>query len=129
MRTIQVNQVIDESKYNSFHLRVVVLCLFVIICDGYDLVVYGTVVSVLMKEWNLTPVVAGMLGSYALIGMLLGALIFAPLADRIGRKTVVLMSLTVFSAFTGLVGFTKTPNEFGIYRFVAGLGLGGAMPV
>ncbi len=129
MRTIQVNQVIDESKYNSFHLRVVVLCLFVIICDGYDLVVYGTVVSVLMKEWNLTPVVAGMLGSYALIGMLLGALIFAPLADRIGRKTVVLMSLTVFSAFTGLVGFTTTPNEFGIYRFVAGLGLGGAMPV
>ncbi len=39
------------------------------------------------------------------------------------------MSLTVFSAFTGLVGFATTPNEFGMYRFVAGLGLGGAMPV
>jgi len=129
MRTIQVNQVIDESKYNSFHLRVVVLCLFVIICDGYDLVVYGTVVPVLMRDWNLTPVLAGMLGSYALIGMLLGALIFSPLADKIGRKTVVLASLTVFSAFTGLVGFATTPNEFGMYRFVAGLGLGGAMPV
>ncbi|MGO9117027.1 MAG: MFS transporter [Desulfomonilaceae bacterium] len=129
MRTIQVNQVVDESKYNSFHLRVVVLCLFVIICDGYDLVVYGTVVPVLMRDWNLTPVLAGMLGSYALIGMLLGALIFSPLADKIGRKTVVLISLTVFSAFTGLVGFATTPNEFGMYRFVAGLGLGGAMPV
>ncbi len=51
---------------------------------------YGTVVPVLMRDWNLTPVLAGMLGSYALIGMLLGALIFSPLADKIGRKTVVL---------------------------------------
>ncbi len=129
MRTIQVNQVIDESKYNSFHLTVLVLCLLVIISDGYDLVVYGTVVPVLMQEWNLTPVQAGMLGSYALIGMLLGALIFAPLADRIGRRTVILVCLTIFGAVTGMVGFARNTSEFGMYRFLAGLGLGGVMPV
>jgi MFS transporter, AAHS family, benzoate transport protein len=128
MRTIPVNQVIDESSFNRFHLTVLILCLFVIIGDGYDLVVYGAIVPQLMKEWSLTPIQAGVIGSYAMIGMLLGALVFGPLADRIGRKAVILVCVAMFGAFTGLVGFARTPFEFGMCRFVAGLGLGGVMP-
>lgn len=128
MRTIQVNQLMDEAKYNGFHFYVLMLCLSVIISDGYDLVVYGAIVPQLMKEWNLTPIQAGVIGSYAMIGMLIGALIFAPLADRIGRKRVILICLAMFTSFTGLVGFASSPTEFGIYRFIAGLGLGGVMP-
>ena len=101
------------------------MCAFIIVCDGFDLVIYGSVVSVLMEDWQLTAVQAGTLGSYALIGMMFGAFIFAPLADKIGRKKVIILCVFLFSLFTGLIGFAKSPTEFGIYRFISGLGLGG----
>lgn len=128
MRSVDVNKVIDESKFNSYHLLILVLCAFVIVCDGYDLVVYGTVVPLLIKQWHLSPLQAGALGSYALTGMMLGALFFGPLADKIGRKKVILICVTIFGLFIGMVGFSNGPAEFGLYRFIAGLGLGGVMP-
>ncbi|MBM4765015.1 aromatic acid/H+ symport family MFS transporter [Bacillus sp. B15-48] len=129
MRSINITRIVDESKFNRFHSLVVALCAFIIICDGFDLVIYGSVVSVLMEEWQLTAVQAGTLGSYALIGMMFGAFIFAPLADKIGRKNVIILCVFLFSLFTGLIGLAKTPTEFGIYRFISGLGLGGVLPI
>lgn len=128
MRTVNVNQMLDEAKFNRFHGLLLFWCAFIIIFDGFDLVVYGSVVPVLMKEWALTPMQVGTLGSYALFGMMFGALIFGPLADKMGRKNVILICVTLFSLFTALIGLAKGPTEFGIYRFLAGLGLGGVMP-
>ncbi len=81
-----------------------------------------------MKEWALSPVQAGALGSYALFGMMFGAFIFGPLADRIGRKKGIVISFVGFSVATFLSGFASSPTEFGIFRFIAGLGCGGLMP-
>ncbi|WP_134704391.1 aromatic acid/H+ symport family MFS transporter [Ammoniphilus sp. YIM 78166] len=128
MRSIDVNQILNEAKFNRFHGLVLFWCAFIIIFDGFDLVIYGSVVPVLMNEWQLTPVEAGTLGSYALFGMMFGALIFGPLADKMGRKNVILICVALFSVFTALIAFATTPTEFGIYRFIAGLGLGGVMP-
>ncbi|MCL6632457.1 MAG: aromatic acid/H+ symport family MFS transporter [Alicyclobacillus herbarius] len=99
-----------------------------IMCDGYDLFMYGTIVPSLMKEWNISAVVAGTLNSYALVGMMIGALALGPAADRFGRKRVILVSCAVFCVFTGLAGFSQGPLMFGTCRFLAGLGLGGIMP-
>ena len=66
---------IDNAKFNRFHLRTLLLCALIIIFDGYDLVVYGVVLPVLMEQWSLTPVQAGALGSYALFGMMIGAIV------------------------------------------------------
>jgi MFS transporter, AAHS family, benzoate transport protein len=129
MRSINISRIVDESKFNRFHGLVLALCAFIIVCDGFDLVIYGSVVSVLMEDWQLTAVQAGTLGSYALIGMMFGAFIFAPLADKIGRKKVIILSVFLFSLCTGLIGFAKTPTEFGIYRFISGIGLGGVLPI
>jgi MFS transporter, AAHS family, benzoate transport protein len=107
---------------------VMFLCALLLIFDGYDLFIYGVVLPVLMTEWNFTPVQAGTLGSYALLGMMLGAFIFGPLADRIGRKKGIAICFLLFSAATFLNGFAKSPTEFGIYRFIAGLGCGSLMP-
>jgi len=71
---------------------------------------------------------AGALGSYALFGMMFGAFVFGPLADRIGRKKGVAISFVLFSVSTFLSGFATSPGEFGIFRFLAGLGCGGLMP-
>jgi len=77
---------------------------------------------------GLTPLEAGALGSYALFGMMFGALAFGTLADRIGRKKGIAICFVLFSSATVLNGFASTPTEFGIFRFLAGLGCGGLMP-
>lgn len=128
MRVVEVNQIIDHARFTRFHWMVTLLCALLLVFDGYDLFIYGAVLPVLMKEWGLTPVQAGALGSYALFGMMFGAFVFGPLADRIGRKKGVAISFVLFSLSTFASGFATTPTEFGIFRFIAGLGCGGLMP-
>ncbi|ATE61287.1 MFS transporter [Thauera sinica] len=128
MATVDVHKIIDEAKFNRFHLNVLFWCALVIIFDGYDLVIYGVVLPKLMEQWALSPIEAGALGSYALFGMMFGALIFGPLSDKIGRKKVIMITVLIFSGMTFLNGFATTPTQFGICRFIAGLGIGGVMP-
>jgi AAHS family benzoate transporter-like MFS transporter len=125
---IDVHRLVDGARFNRFHLRVLAWCALIIIFDGYDLVIYGVVLPALMQEWNLTPLQAGSLGSYALFGMMVGAMIFGPAADRYGRKWMVAICVALFSSLTFLNGFARDPLEFGICRFLAGLGIGGVMP-
>ncbi|HUD28430.1 MAG TPA: aromatic acid/H+ symport family MFS transporter [Novosphingobium sp.] len=99
-----------------------------LIVDGYDVFIYGTVLPQLMEQWNLTPPEAGSLASWALFGMMTGALLFGSLGDRIGRKKCITICFTLFSAATFLNGFVTTPTAFGVFRFLAGLGCGGLMP-
>ena len=128
MVKVNSTEIIANSKFNKFHLGLLIWSFFIIAFDGFDLVVYGTVVPVLIEEWNLTSVEAGAMGSYGLFGMMFGAIFFGTLADRIGRKNVIAITLILFSLFTFLCGFADTPTLFSTFRFLAGLGLGGIMP-
>ncbi|MEQ1412024.1 aromatic acid/H+ symport family MFS transporter [Acinetobacter indicus] len=127
-QTINVNDVIDHAKFKPFHFNVVAWCLLIILFDGYDLAINGVVLPLLMDEWGLSPVQAGMLASTALAGMMFGAMIFGSLADKIGRKKVIMICIVLFSGLTFAGGFASNPTEFGILRFLAGLGIGGVMP-
>ncbi len=128
MRNIDVNEVIDHARFGGFHWRVLFWCTLIIIFDGYDLVIYGVVLPLLMEQWQLSPYVAGLLGSSALFGMMLGAMGFGMLSDRLGRKKTTLLCVTLFSLTTFINGFASTPWQFGVLRFIAGLGIGGVMP-
>jgi AAHS family benzoate transporter-like MFS transporter len=128
MRQIDVHQVIDNARFSRFHWMVMCLCALLLIFDGYDLFIYGVVLPAIMQEWGLTPLQAGALGSYALFGMMFGALTFGTLADRIGRKKGIAICFALFSSATIVNGFASNPTEFGICRFIAGLGCGGLMP-
>jgi benzoate transport len=98
--------------------------------DGFDLVVLGTVTPALLEyePWGLTPPEVGGIASYGLVGMMIGALGIGTLADLVGRRRAILLSVVVFSVFTALLAFAPTPGVFGLLRFLAGLGLGGLIP-
>lgn len=125
---IDVNSVVDNAKFTPFHFNVVAWCLLIILFDGYDLAINGVVLPLLMQDWGLSAVQAGMLASTALAGMMFGAMFFGSLADKIGRKKVIMICIVLFSGLTFAGGFASNPTEFAILRFLAGLGIGGVMP-
>lgn len=125
---VNVNKWFEETRFCGFHWMLFVLGIFIVTCDGYDLVIYGATVPVLLKEFGINPAQAGVIGSYALIGAAFGAVIFGSLADRIGRRICIIGSFALFSAATGLTGMTNGPGTFGVCRFFAGLGIGGIFP-
>ena len=127
-QSININHVIDEAKFKPFHWGVLIWCLLIIIFDGYDLVIYGVALPLLMQEWSLSAVQAGMLASTALFGMMFGAMSFGTLSDKLGRKKTIMICVAIFSGFTFIGAFATNPVEFGIVRFLAGLGIGGVMP-
>lgn len=110
--------------------RVVAICVAVVLLDGYDLVVYGTIVPSLLtyEPWGLDAAAAGLIGSLALVGMAVGALGSGWLTDRLGRRRLVLAAITWFSVATGLCAVAPNAEIFGLLRFVAGVGLGGVLP-
>jgi AAHS family benzoate transporter-like MFS transporter len=117
MEKVNINETIDNAKFSLFHWKVLVWCLLIIIFDGYDLVIYGVALPLLMQQWSLTAVQAGLLASAALFGMMFGAMIFGTLSDRLGRKKTIMICVTLFSGFTFLGAFATNPVEFAILRF------------
>ncbi|MEV0364652.1 MFS transporter [Nocardia fusca] len=101
-----------------------------IVFDGYDLIVYGSAVPQLLdyQDWQLTPTQAGAIGSYALMGAVLGAVSVGTLTDLMGRRRLFIASLTWFSLMTLLTALAPTPELLGLFRFLAGLGFGGIPP-
>lgn len=128
MAKINISRLIADSKFNRFHWLFFICCLLVVTVDGYDLVVYGTTIPVLMKIWAIGPSYAGLIGSYALVGAIFGALVFGPLADKVGRRKVVALCTALFSLAMATCGLCNRPLIFGVFRFLAGLGVGGALP-
>ena len=129
MRTINITKAVDDSKVNPVQLSVLLWCAFIIIFDGYDLVVYGAVVPSLIESWSLKPSVIGYISSLTLFGGLIGAPVCGILADKIGRKKIIITCVALFGLFTLLSGLANGPVEFAVYRFIAGLGLGGVAPL
>lgn len=118
----------QEAKRMRTVVWVVSLATVGLIFDGYDLVVYGTVVPTFLKDpsqiGEVTPAIAGTLGSYALIGVLVGALLAGSVGDILGRRKVMLFAYAWFSIGMGVTALTTTTTTFGIMRFVTGLGVG-----
>ncbi|MFV5516630.1 MFS transporter [Acinetobacter gerneri] len=126
--SINVTQLLEQARINSFHVKFLIWGALISAFEGYDLVVYGVVLPLLMQEWTLTAIQAGMLASTALVGMAVGSLGCGIIADYVGRKKIMMLSIILLSIATFLCAFASHPLEFGILRFLAGVGVGGIMP-
>jgi len=117
-------------RFTRAGLLTVLVCWLLVVFDGYDLIVYGTVQTTLIEStgWGLTKATAGTVGSIAFAGMLVGALLAGRLSDSLGRKRAVLACAVLFSVFTIACAFAPNAPVFGILRFLAGIGLGGLVP-
>jgi AAHS family benzoate transporter-like MFS transporter len=107
------------------------LCWTAVALEGFDLVVLGVVLPSLLRDpaWGLNPATASLISVVGLLGVMVGALGIGPLTDRFGRRRMMLITVTSFSVLTLLCAFATGPAVFGVLRFLAGLGLGGVLPV
>ena len=125
---LDLGSVIDSAHLTRFHWMVIGACAVVTMLDGFDTQSIAFVAPNIALAWHLDPAKLGPVFGAGLFGGLLGAVFFGPLADRIGRKPVLLISVSVFgigSLITPL--FDSVPYLISA-RFVTGIGLGGAFP-
>lgn len=97
--------------------------------DAMDVGILSFVIAALAVDWGLSSNQMGWIGSVNSIGMAVGALVFGVFADKVGRKTIFIWTLVIFSVASGLSAFTTTFALFLILRFFVGMGLGGELPV
>ncbi|WP_202740247.1 MFS transporter [Acinetobacter sp. 'aerobic (ED)'] len=128
MKTIDVNHMINRDRLSPLQWLVFALGFLVFFCDGLDTGIIGFIAPALLDDWGISkPELAPVL-SAALVGMSIGAIISGPLADKFGRKGVIVSTTLLFSIFTILCGFASSTQDLMLYRFVTGVGLGAAMP-
>ncbi|CAH0269172.1 Gentisate transporter [Arthrobacter sp. Bi83] len=128
MSQTSVATVVGSAKISRFHLKAAAICALLMIADGYDLVSFGSVIPHLMKDWGTDPITLGVVGSTALAGMFAGGLVVAPLADKYGRRKLIVAGLILASIAAFACAFADTPLVLGALRFVVGVALGALVP-
>ena len=126
--TVDVAAFIDAQPIGGFQIRLLLACAMVLVLDGFDTTAIGYVAPALAREWNLGRGALGPVFSAGLFGLMIGALLFGPLADRIGRKKIIILSTIAFGIGTLVTAFVNDMNMLFVVRLLTGLGLGGAMP-
>jgi AAHS family 4-hydroxybenzoate transporter-like MFS transporter len=125
---VNITSVIDNSRLGAYQWGIFLLCGLCLIMDGFDLQAIGFVGPALVRDWHIPSATMGRLFSSALVGVLFGSLLFSMLADRIGRRPVLIGVTLYFSALTFMTARADTVDHLLIIRFLSGLGLGGIMP-
>ena len=125
---IDVGKIIDDSRLNSVSISVILLCGLIMVMDGYDYTIITVAAPVIMKEWDISTALFGVVFSAAFLGYLFGAIIFGTLSDKIGRKKTLMLASCVFSVGTLLVYFSHSMQSLIAIRVFTGIGIGGAVP-
>jgi AAHS family 4-hydroxybenzoate transporter-like MFS transporter len=126
--TLDIAEFIDGQPVGRFQIKVLLLCAAVLFFDGFDTQAIGYVAPDLTRDWKLARGTLGPVFSAGLLGLMIGALVFGPVADRIGRKKIIVLATSAFGVGTLVTMFAQDIYWLIALRFLTGLGLGGAMP-
>ncbi len=126
--TVDLAAFIEDQPVGKRQVTLLLMCAAVLFTDGFDTQAIGYVAPALAREWQLGRGALGSLFSAGLLGLLLGSLLFSPIADRVGRRRIIIGSTVAFGVLTLLTALAHDPATLTVLRFLTGLGLGGAMP-
>ncbi|MEO8015651.1 MAG: MFS transporter [Polaromonas sp.] len=127
-RRVDVQTFLNDNKFSGYQWLIFGLCFFIVLLDGFDTAAIGFIAPSLINEWGVSkPALAPVL-SAALFGLAAGALSAGPLADRLGRKRVLVGSVLVFGIACLGSAFAGDLTQLTALRFLTGIGLGAAMP-
>jgi MFS transporter, putative metabolite:H+ symporter len=122
-------QVLDQLPLSRFHWKLLLVSGLGWMFDAADILVVGSVVAAVSREWNLDATQSQLINTANVAGLFFGALAAGVLADRFGRKAAFQITLLVYSIFTGLSAAATGITSLMLLRFLAGIGLGGELPV
>jgi len=125
---VNVSELINKHGLTAFQITIVVLCFLVVGIDGFDTASIGFLAPAISSEWGLTPTQMAPLFGSGLFGLMSGAFLFGPLADKWGRKTILLFCMFFFGVASIVAAYSTSLSMLIMLRFLTGVGLGGAMP-
>ena len=127
-KTIDIPDLINNSRIGSFQVGMLVLCGLCVIMDGFDVQAMGYVAPAIIADWHVSKANLGPVFGAGLLGMLVGSLVFSIAADKIGRRPVLIGSTLFFSICMLLTPLATSIEQLQLIRFITGLGLGAVMP-
>jgi MFS transporter, AAHS family, 4-hydroxybenzoate transporter len=127
-QTIDLARFVDERRIGRFQLLVIGLCALTVFLDGFDTQSIAFVAPALAEAWGLQPAALGPIFIASTVGLLVGAVAFGTLADKIGRRRVLMICTAIFAIFTLATANAGSVTELLIFRCISGLGLGGGIP-
>jgi MFS transporter, AAHS family, 4-hydroxybenzoate transporter len=119
---------LENQRIGGLQIRVAALCTLIQICDGYDINSVAWAVPSLTHFWSLPGPAFTTAFLWSSIGIMVGALSAGPIGDRVGRKPLLLASVTIFGLASLLSAFALSLYMLTVLRFFTGLGIGGAFP-
>jgi AAHS family 4-hydroxybenzoate transporter-like MFS transporter len=125
---IDVAQWIDHQKLSKMQIIVAVTCCIAVALDGFDAQIIGFVAPAIIGEFKIQPQELAKIFSVGLFGILIGCLLLAPLADWVGRRWIMIVSVALFALATLATSEVVSLDQLLILRFITGIGLGACMP-
>lgn len=126
--TVDVNALVDRAGFGRLQRTTFLLCLLCLVMDGFDVQALGYTAPSIVREWGVPNAALGPVFAAGNFGVLLGALLFSMLADRIGRRPVLIAATFFFAVMTLLTAQATSVTQLLILRLVAGIGLGTIIP-